>query len=183
MAVNLEASFVLKNEDILNERVSKKINEMGEELYKKTGVSVYIYVVKRVQNKKIGDFVKGISKDLRSPFILLFLARDNQKVDIYNSSDAIKLFDKDMTLSPFSWSGSIIPILANPKMEDKYNVAMLNGYADIAEQVAKSKNIKLESAIGSTNRTIYHILRYGIYGFLIFVVFGYFYQKRKFKNE
>ena len=67
-------------------------------------------------------------------------------------------------------------------MKDKYNVAILNGYADIVEQIAKSKNIELKSAIGSTNKSLIHYLRYGIYGFLLFVILGYFYQKRKSQN-
>lgn len=168
---------------MLNEKVSAKIEEMGSELFEKSGIGAYVYVTRDIGKDNITDFEKEIASKLSSPYVLLTLAVENEKVDIVSSKDVEKLFDRERTLSPFSWSGTIIPILADRKMKDKYNVAVLNGYADIVEQIAKSKDIELKSAIGSTNRSILHYLRYGVYGFLLFVILGYFYQKRKFKSE
>lgn len=157
--LNLKASYLLKSDGLLNEKVSAKIEEMGSELFLKTKIGAYVYVTKNIGKTNIIDFEKELA-----------------------SKDVLKLFDREKTLSPFSWNGTIIPILADKKMKDKYNVAILNGYADIVEQIAKSKNIELKSAIGSTNKSLIHYLRYGIYGFLLFVILGYFYQKRKSQN-
>jgi hypothetical protein len=183
IATNLQATYLLNSDGLLNEKVSLKIEEMGSELFSKTGVSAYAYVSKDIGENDIIDFEKQLSLKLKEPYVLLTLAVENQKVDIISSKEVESLYDKERTLSPFSWDGTIIPILADRKMKDKYNVATLNGYADIVEQIAKSKGIKLKSAIGSTNRSLLHYLRYGVYGFLVFVILGYLYQRRKFRNE
>ena len=180
--LNLKASYLLKSDGLLNEKVSAKIEEMGSELFLKTKIGAYVYVTKNIGKTNIIDFEKELASKLKSPYVLLTLAVENEKVDIIASKDVLKLFDREKTLSPFSWNGTIIPILADKKMKDKYNVAILNGYADIVEQIAKSKNIELKSAMGSTNKSLIHYLRYGIYGFLLFVILGYFYQKRKSQN-
>lgn len=54
---------------------------------------------------------------------------------------------------------------------------MLNGYADIADQIAASKNIILENSIGSQNRDTINIFRYLIYGSIILVIIVLIFRK------
>ena len=60
---------------------------------------------------------------------------------------------------------------------------MLNGYADIADRVANSKNITLETSIGSQNRDTINIFRYLIYGTIILVLIVLFMRKFKKANN
>jgi len=168
------------------------------------------------QNQTIVDYEKSLIKNFNEPTILLTFSEMNQKVDILARPESLyKYFDKKQVLSPtatglqaffmavfFSGSfddfkenmsnygGTIIPILAEKaKGEDiinKYSVALFNGYADIAEQVASSKKVKLKSAIGNSNRYTIEILKILFYSFILYVIYRYIKIKfdiKKKKNE
>ena len=79
-----------------------------------------------------------------------------------------------------------MPILASNKGKDIYNAAILNGYADITERIARYFNIKLENSIGNANRDTLNVLRIGIYGFLCIAALYYVQRKvkkRRYENE
>ncbi len=177
------ATYIIQNDNIINEKVSSKVESLGDELYKKTSISVYVTLPASLKEKSINEYAKELVKKLKEPYVLLVLAKKEKKVDIVNSKILNDKFDKEGILSPFPWSGSIIPLLSVKKDNDNYNVAVLNGYADIVEQIAKSKNIVLEGALGDVNRDIYHYLKIGIYGFLLMIVGRYFYTKVRKNNE
>lgn len=159
------------------------------------------------QNQTIVDYEKELIKSFNEPTILLTFSEMNQKVDILARPESLyKYFDKRQVLSPtasqfqalfmaifFSssfddfknnlsdYGGSIIPLLAEKAKGDdivkKYSAALFNGYADIAEQVALSKDVKLDSAVGNTNRYAIEIVKIIFY---LVVVYGiYMYLKRK----
>ncbi len=183
--LHANASLVVCNDGLVNDRAIGEIKKIGKEIREKTGISIYLCVKKSINNQKIKIFENKLSKKLKKPFILLAMAANEQKVDILTSSQTHNLIDINDILSPFS--GTIIPILTERKGEDKYSAAMLNGYADIADRVAKKTGIKLNSSIGNTNRILINILRVIIYGsFLYFVVIyikrKYFYKREK-KSE
>jgi len=177
------ATYIIQNDSIINEKVSSKVESLGEELYKKTSIGVYVTLPVSLEKKSVGNFAKELAKTLKEPYVLLVLAKDEKQVEIVNSKVLDDKFDKEGILSPFPWSGSIIPLLSGKKDNDNYNVAVLNGYADIVEQLAKSKNIVLEGALGDVNRDIYHYLKIGIYSFLLFIIGKYFYRKVRKKSE
>ncbi len=177
------AEYIIQNNSIINEKVSLKVESLGEELYKKTSIGVYVTLPVSLEKKTVGDYAIKLAKTLKEPYVLLVLAKDEKQVEIVNSKILDDQFDREGILSPFPWSGSIIPLLSGKKDNDNYNVAVLNGYADIVEQIAKSQNIVLDGALGDTNRDIYHYLKIGIYSFLLIVFGQYFYRKVRKKSE
>ncbi|MBU0633054.1 3-dehydroquinate dehydratase [bacterium] len=167
-------------------------------------------------NQTIVDYEKNLVQNFNEPTILLTFSEMNQKVDILARPESLyKYFDRKQVLSPtatglqaffmavfFSssyddfkenatnYGGTIIPILAEKaKGEDiinKYSVALFNGYADIAEQVASSKNVKLDSAIGNSNRYTIEILKILFYSFILYVIYKYIkikFDLKKKRNE
>lgn len=159
------------------------------------------------QNQTIVDYEKNLSKSFKEPTILLTFSELNQKVDILCRPESLyKYFDKKQILSPtasgaqaffmaifFSanfddfknnlsdYGGSIIPLLAEKskggETVQKYSAALFNGYADIADQVAASKGVKLENGVGNTNRYAIEIVKTIFY---LGVLYGlYLYIKRK----
>jgi len=159
------------------------------------------------QNQTIVDYEKTLIKNFNEPTILLTFSELNQKVDILCRPESLyKYFDKKQILSPtatgvqaffmavfFSssfddfknnltdYGGSIIPLLAEKSKGNetinKYSAALFNGYADIAEQVAESKNVKLDTAVGNSNRNVIEIVKIVFY---LGVLSGlYLYIKRK----
>lgn len=135
-------------------------------------------------NQTISDVEKSIASKVKEPAIFLTFVEVDQKVDILvRPASLYKDFDKKQILSPsaslfggvvnailFSRSfddamelitttgGVILPILGQrAKGKDivsKYSVAMFNGYAEIAEQVAAHYNVTLDSAVGNSNKNV-----------------------------
>ncbi len=179
---NANATYVYINDGVISQRVSDKLEEMGKELFEKSGISVYVVAPASLNGLKITEYEKQVAASLKQPFALFVLAKNEQQVDIIYSESLEGKFDKEGILSPFPWKGTVIPLLSVKKDNDKYNAATLNGYADLVEQIASSLDIKLESAIGSTNRNMLHFVKYGIYGFLLFIILGYYFKKVRRKN-
>lgn len=151
----------------------------------------------------IVDYEKELIKNFAEPTILLVFSEMNSKVDILANSDSLyQYFDKKQVLSPVSsplqafvvalfynnglssfkeiatsYGGTIIPLLAQKaKPEEilgKYSGAMFNGYADVAEQIAKNKNIVLDSAVGSSNQNSIFIVKILFYCFVVYGSFMY----------
>lgn len=174
--------IVIDNAGIISDNVRTKLNQIGSELKEKTGVTLDLITTK---DSDLRSATKEHESNLKKPYILLAISpktedKKSGKVDIFASDDAYALFDKDAVLSPYPEVGTILPILVSNKGKDIYNAAMLNGYADISDMVAKSKNVILVNSIGNSNKTTLNLLRYFVYGsiFLVIVVF----LVRKFKR-
>lgn len=170
----LGANFVINNDEILSQKVSVKLNEIGSELYAKSGINLVVGVYKDGELEALFKEQK-----LSSPYAFLLLIKDKKKVEIFADANTSKLFNKEQILSVNPESGTIIPILVSKNGKDVYNAAILNGYADIAEQIASSLNLQLESSVGNSNKTTLNFLRFFIYGLVAFFIIVVFYKKVK----
>ena len=170
---NLPREIVLINQNILSPAVSEKIAVLGEELAGKSGVFAG-------EGKTLKEAAAQLN--LTPPYALLMLAKTEHKVEIFADAQTLKLFDKEKILSPYPSSGSILPILASKNGKDIFNAAVLNGYADLAEQIAASKGVSLQNAIGSQNRLTLDAFRIFIYGTIALVVCVAAFRKFRRKN-
>lgn len=169
--------FVI-GDSILEEKAVTKIEEMGQELFKKSGVKVLL-IVKQNGGEDIVSYEKSFAKDITSPYVLLTFFHNEKKIDIYNSIDLDKAFDKEGILSPLPWKGTILPILTGKKNEHNVDAALLNGYADIVDQIAESYHVKLESSIGSSNKTTIALVKLSVYGFVGILILIMLYKRMK----
>ncbi|MDD3343373.1 MAG: TPM domain-containing protein [Sulfurospirillaceae bacterium] len=170
--------FVI-NDNVIEERTAQKIEEMGQELFSKSGVRVYLIAKQNGGGENIIAFEKEFSKTLQTPYALLTFFLQDQKVDIYYSAGLEKEFDKEAMLSPLPWQGTIIPLLTEKKKEVSASAALLNGYADLVEQIAASRKITLQSAIGSSNKTTLMVIKIGVYGFVLVLLLIVLYRRIK----
>lgn len=181
---SLPKNFILEDDNLLSQKVIEKINTMGNELYSKTGV----FVALALSSKKSLDELLAFQNELKQNeetknFVLLALSTSSHKVEIITSKEVSHFLDTKQIneiLSP-SAPGTILPILTSPKGKDIYNAAMLNGYADIVDRLAKYFNTTLESSIGNANRDTINLLRILIYGFICIALL--FYVQRKIKRK
>jgi len=183
----LNAHFIHKDEIINIDNFNTQVETIGKELFRKTGVSLYMIIIKSIENEILIKTEQKIAQELKPPFILLSLSITKDglgKVDIYSNDKMQTMFNRNQILSPYPWSGTIIPILTSKidgNAKEKYGAAMLNGYADIAEQVASSFDIKLDSALGNANKITINIFRAIFYSILIITFSYWLYRKFFFK--
>lgn len=180
----LFAEYLYKDELLFNENLTVMVEDMGAELREKTGVGLYIVAVREIDNNRtIVELERDVMEQLEKPAVIIAFSEFDKKIDIYARPISLyKDFDKDGTLSPFpAFGGTILPILTakskDTPVAEKYAAALGNGYADVAEQIAASRDVKLDTAIGSTNRNIVNLLRIAFYGTILFAVGMYIRQK------
>jgi len=189
--ININSRFILEGKKNIDPRAIEKIDTMGNELFVKTGVNVYIYAVERYGNKMhkdtkskiefIKSFENNITKALKNPFVLLTVSVDDQQVNIISSDELKSAIDRDYILDR-----NIIPLLISKDKNSVYakvSAAVLNGYASITDSIAESKEVKLESSIGSEGTTFSSIWRIFMYtiisiGLLVYI-YSMFSSRRK----
>jgi hypothetical protein len=83
--------------------------------------------------------------------------------------------------------GTILPILAERTKDGetvkKYSVAMYNGYADVAEQIAASRGQTLSSSAGSGSQIFIDIIRFIFYGIILYALGTYVWRRFLKKRE
>lgn len=198
----LTAEYLYKDEVIFNPAFSAEVEKLGSELYDKTGISLRLVMLKELpHDTSIVQYEQTLMKDFSSPTILLTFSEMDAKVDILAYPTSLyEYFDKKQVLSPISSpvqafviallnldfsdmtsGGTILPLLAGKAKKGevlgKYSAAMFNGYADIAEQIADTKKVVLENAVGSSNQTSILAVKVLFYGFILYGIF--LYAKRR----
>jgi len=173
--------FVLVNDGVMPEKEMEKIEEMGNELYEKTKVPVFVAVVADLNETKPIDLIKRVENQYPT-YILLYFSLKPSAVNIFASDDAKQMIDIEQILSPLPWRGTIRPVMspAFSKSESvKQEVAIFNGYADIVDQVAESRGVKLTTSVGSQSKTSFQIVRTIFYAILAFVILQFILVARK----
>lgn len=217
-ALSLHAEFLYKDDVVKNPAFSEQINAIGTELKAKTGVSLYLVMVRDLDgNQSIADFEKQLAREIKEPAVIMTFIELEQKVDILARPVSLyEHFNKQQVLSPnatfigavvsavmFARSydeakelianrgGTILPILAEKAKGDdivsKYSVAMYNGYADVAEQIAAHQGVSLSSSAGSGSKNFIDILRVIFYGIILYAIIlyirGKYFRKEGKKDE
>ena len=169
------------------------------------------------KNESITDFEKRISSEMNDSVVIMTFVELKKEVDILARPTSLyNSFDKGQILSPnatfigamvssimFARSfddakellsnsgGTILPILAErakgAEIVSKYSVAMYNGYADVAEQIAASKGQTLSTSAGTGSQTFIDVLRLIFYSIILYALYvfvrGRFFRKRETKSE
>lgn len=188
-----QTPFILKHDGLIDLRAQEKIFEIGTESKSKLNVNIYAFIIENngidknlpiLQRKTLmKSFEQSITKNLQKPYSLLLITIDQKHANILTSQTIADKIDKDDILDNY-----VIPLLASKDKNTlfaKTSAAMLNGYAQIADSLAKAQGIKLESSIGSEGKTAGTIWRVFMYtlvfvGILLYAIIVM--RERKFKK-
>ena len=183
-------NFVLSDDGLIDPRAKEKISEIGKESKEKLNVNIYIYVKstlgldENITAKDRFTFIKNyetqITSSLIKPYVLMSMSVEETHINLLMSDELKEVLDKDDILN-----GYVVPLLASKDKNTllaKVSAAMLNGYAAISDSIAESKDIKLESSIGSQGKTASTIWRVFMYTLVVIGLLVYTYAvliKRK----
>jgi len=186
----LAQNFILNDDGLIDSRAKEKINQMGDEVKSKLGVNVYIYAKSSFELDEnislkdkinyIKNFENEIIPTLTNPYVLLSMSAEDTHVNLQFSDELKDIIDKNDILD-----GYVVPLLASKDKNTlfaKVSASMLNGYAAIADSIAESKDIKLESSIGNAGKVSGTIWRVFMYTLVVLGLFAYTYavlRKRK----
>ena len=188
---NLTAQTLILNDDkLIDDRAKEKINQIGDEAKSKLGVNIYVYAKSTLgldENIKTKDKLEVIKNHenqlltiLEKPYVLLSVFVEETHVNLLFSDELKDVLNKDDILD-----GYVVPLLASKDKNTlfaKVSAATLNGYAAVADTIAESKNVKLESSIGNAGKISSTIWRVVMYTMIVVGLLAYTYavlRKRK----
>jgi len=188
---HIDSKFILNGQESMDTRTVEKIDTIGNELFVKTGVSLYVYASSQYSSQEFKDmkskiaFIKGfetnIVKELKAPYGVITLSLADQHVNLLTSPKVKPMVNRDDILS-----GYIVPLLASHDkntQEAKISAALLNGYSATAESIATAKGAKLESAISGNGRTFAKVWKIFMYLIVLGGLLAYFYALWKDKQK
>lgn len=186
--------YILTHDGLIDQRAQDKILEIGNEVKKKLNINLYVDIkenngidpeLPRPERKKLmKQKDQEIINKVKKPYAVLVLSIDQLYSNILSSKDVASKLDKDDILD-----GYVIPLLASKDKNSlfaKTSAATLNGFAQMADSIAKKANIKLESSIGSEGKTAGTIWRVFMYSLVLIGIFLYaviILRERKYKNK
>ena len=188
---NLTAQTLILNDDkLIDDRAKEKINQIGAETKSKLGVNIYVYTKSTLgldENIKTKDKLEVIKNHenqllttLEKPYVLLSVFVEETHVNLLFSDELKDFLNKYDILD-----GYVVPLLASKDKNTlfaKVSAATLNGYAAVADTIAESKNVKLESSIGNAGKISSTIWRVVMYTMIVVGLLAYTYavlRKRK----
>lgn len=127
--LSAHAEFLYKDEVVHNPNFTEQINSIGAELKDKTGVSLYLVMVRDLENNQtIADFEKNISNELDQPSVVMTFVELKQQVDILaRPTDLYKHFNKSQILSPnATFIGAVVSSIMFARSYDEAKEFIVN---------------------------------------------------------
>jgi len=163
----LNAITILKD-DLLKPEASKLIEEMADELFSKTGINGYVVATNENFPEKFNlvMYSKKYETNLSKPYVMLIFAPNalitaksetkGRVAFIPSSQELAKLYDKSDVMN-----ATIDVVAAKDKnsKEDKFNIGIVQGFSELADQIASSKNIEMTTTLPNETRYIIKVLQ------------------------
>ncbi len=169
----LNASHILKD-DILKIEAAQLINEMGDELFSKTGINGYVIATNEhfPAGFNLVEYSKKYEAQMSKPYVLFIFAPQARitdkietkgRVGLIPSSDTLRgLYDYDDVRDA---AVNIVSSKDSNSDEDKHNIGVLQAFSELAEGIARSKGVEL-------TKTIPNETRYMVWGLSILIYIG-----------
>lgn len=160
---SLFATPIIKDE-LLKPKVKERINVMANELKQKTGINEYLIATNDALPKgtSMVDYAKKFEGNLSKPYIIFIFAPHNQRVGIISSSPELNDLYKEADVKDAAINVVRDEYDGN-SIEDKYNIAVLQAFSELADEIAEAKGVKLTTTIPNETHSIVNILRALIY--------------------
>jgi len=167
----LNATHILKD-DLLKPEAANLIEQMGNELFSKTGMNEYVVATNEnfPERFNLVAYSKKYEANLSKPYVMLIFApnalitkKSDQKgrvalipsspkvAELYNKSDVM-----DATID-------VVATKDKNSKEDKFNIGIVQGFSELADQIATSKNVKLKTTLPNDTRTIIGYIKILVY--------------------
>ena len=169
----LNATHILKD-DILKIEASQLINEIGDELFSKTGINGYVIATN--EHFPVGfnlvEYSKKYEALMSKPYVLFIFAPQARitediemkgRVGLIPSSDEVRsLYDYNRVRDA---AVDVVSSKDSNADEDKHNIGVIQAFSELADGIAESKGLEL-------TKTIPNETRYMVWGLSVFVYIG-----------
>ncbi|HEX5670244.1 MAG TPA: 3-dehydroquinate dehydratase [Sulfuricurvum sp.] len=154
---SLHAKFLYRDDVVKNPEFTKQIETIGAELKAKTGVSLYLVMVRDLEdNQSISDFEKQISAETNDSAVIMTFVELQKQVDILaHPASLYKDFNKAQILSPnATFVGAVVSSIMFARSIDEAKELLSNTGGTILPilgERAKGADIVKKYAVGMFN--------------------------------
>jgi hypothetical protein len=153
----LFAEYLYKDDVVHNPDFSQQINGIGAELYEKTGISLYLVMVRDLdENQTIAEYEIELMKEVNEPAVMLTFVELKKEVDILARPTSLyNDFDKKRILSPSAtFIGAVVSaVMFGRSYEDIKEIMSSYGgtILPVLAEKAKGKDIVSKYSVAMYN--------------------------------
>lgn len=122
LTFSLHAEYLYKDDVVNNPNFAEQINSIGAELKAKTGVSLYLVMVRDLdENQSVADFEKQLASEVGEPSVIMTFVELKQQIDILARPVSLyEHFNKSQILSPnATFIGSVVSAMMFARSYDE----------------------------------------------------------------
>jgi len=163
----LNATHILKD-DILKPEAATLIETMADELLSKTGINGYVIATNEnfPERFNLVAYSKKYEANVSKPYVMLIFAPNAVVTVKSKAKGRVAILPSSKSLSELYDKGDVedatIDVIAakdkNTK-EDKYNIGVVQGFSELADQIAESKHVEMTTTIPNETRYIIRFLQ------------------------
>jgi len=163
----LNATHILKD-DLLKPEAAQFIEQMADELVLKTGINGYVIATNENFQEKYNlvEYSKKYEANMSKPYVMLIFAPNaiiTAKAEIKgrvalipSSKELSTLYDKSDVMDA---TIDIVATKDKNTKEDKFNIGIVQGFSELADQIASSKNVEMTTTLPNETRYIISVLQ------------------------
>ena len=173
LTFSLPADYLF-NDHLISPKAGSVIEKIGTELQKKTGVHAYVIASNdRLERRtNLYEYVKKYAKELRDPWIAILFLPNNKRIGILVSDPGMKTWYDPEEVKKYAIE--ILGSADSNREQSKYDVAMVQSYSELADELAAHKGIQLTSTIKNEGQWFLKLVTWLVYLGAVLVFWVYF---------
>ena len=170
---SLSAHYLI-NDHLISPKAGDVIEKIGTELHRKTGINAYVIASndRLAKRANLYDYVKKYAKKLSEPWIAIVFLPNNKRIGILVSKPELKSFYRDGEVKKYAID--ILRSADSNSRQSKYDVAMVQAYSELADEIAAKKGITLKNTIKSRGHWFLTLINWLVYLGAVLVFWVYF---------
>lgn len=162
LSLSVSAHF-LKNNYLITPKATVVLDQISDELTEKTGISAYAIATteKLKEGSSLYSYVTAYESNASKPYVILVFAPNavikssisqTGRLGLIPSSESLKrAYDHTKVLHYFN---AFIGSKDSNSLQSKYDVAMLQAYSELADELAASKGVTLTHTLKDSSSWI-----------------------------
>ena len=158
----LYSNNILKD-DFITYKAGILINDISSESKDKLDINIYTISSNEMLKPRsnLFEYLKSYENNMSKPYVaVIFIPRAKRVGLIASSPKLAKMYNSSEVKSAMI---GVVASMDKNSLEDKYNIALVQGVSELADQIAKFKGIKMEQTIPNDTKDLISIFQYIVY--------------------
>ena len=169
----LSANYLI-NDHLISPKAGEVIEKIGSELTNKTGIHAYVIASndRLAKRANLYEYIGKYKAKLHEPWIAILFLPNNKRLGILVSDQVLKELYDDGEVKKYAIE--ILGSADSNSQQSKYDVAMVQAYSELADEIAAEKGFSLESTIKSEGHWVITLVTWLVYLGAVLVFWVYF---------